>query len=78
MQDTKDGSEECIRKSLINILKQRTGLVTKQYQESNLVSNNGTFIDRIHSYVRVHDSINEWLENGKSITRKKTAISIIE
>ena len=42
----------------------------------NFVDNEGTIIDRIHNYVRLHNSINSWVEdNGEIISRKKIELS---
>jgi hypothetical protein len=45
---------------------------------ANLVSRKGTVIDRTHDYVRLHGSINEWVESGKIKARMKTKLTVEE
>jgi len=45
----------------------------------NFVDNNGTIIDLIHNHVRLHDSINSWIDNnGKVISRRKKELIYTE
>lgn len=44
----------------------------------NLVSENGTIIDGIHDFVRLHDSINEWISQEGEIARRKIELDINE
>lgn len=42
----------------------------------NCVDNQETVIDKIHDYIRLHDSINRWIsDNGVTISRKKIELT---
>jgi hypothetical protein len=42
----------------------------------NYVDNEGTIIDTIHDYVRLHNSINKWIDsNGNELSRKKIELT---
>lgn len=44
----------------------------------NVVSELGTLIDEIHEYVRLHNSINAWIEDKVTKSRNKVELSIKE
>jgi hypothetical protein len=44
----------------------------------NVVSPGGTVIDRIHEYIRLHRSINKWIECGVIRARKKVKLTLGE
>lgn len=69
---------DCMRKEIINKLRQATNLTSMQGNAMNLISENGTIIDRIHDYVRLHNSINRWIENGGQKARRKTSLTLKE
>ena len=71
-----DNEADCIRKKIINELRRKAGLVSEQGQARNLVSKNCTIIDLIHDYIRLHDSINKWIECGVTIARKKIELPL--
>ena len=45
---------------------------------SNSVSSNGTLIDTIHDYNRLHNSFNSWIQDRITKTRRKTELNIAE
>jgi hypothetical protein len=45
---------------------------------SNYVGQNGTLIDRIHDYIRLHGSTNVWIENGSRKARRKVELAVDE
>jgi hypothetical protein len=73
-----DNKADCIRKKIISELRRNAGLASQQGQARNLVSEEGTIIDGIHDYVRLHDSINKWIENGGYKARRKIGLTLSE
>jgi hypothetical protein len=69
---------DCLRKNIINKLRRDAGLNSQSGQARNLVSDKGTIIDVIHNYVRLHDSINKWIDNEGYKARKKIGLSLSE
>lgn len=77
-QSEQDNKADCIRKKIISELPSNAGLVSKLGQCRNLVSEQGTIIDPIHNHVRLHDSINKWIENGEQKARRKIELTLGE
>lgn len=90
--DEQNSRTECIRKELIKELRQgksSRGISSIEKGKpvfkcapnlwfSNQVSARGTLIDRRQSCLRLHDSINAWIEGNKTISRKKVILSLEE
>lgn len=69
-----ENKAECVRKEIIRELQQGKNNISTV----NIVSERGTLIDRIHHYVRLHGSINKWIENGTEKARKKIELTVNE
>ena len=77
-QSEQDNKADCIREKIISELRRNAGLASQPGQCRNLVSEQGTLIDPIHKHVRLHDSINKWIENGGQKARRKIALTLKE
>ena len=77
-QNEQDNKADRIWKKIISELRRNAGLASKPGQCRNLVSEQGTLIDPIHKHVRLHDSINEWIECGTAKARKKIGLTLSE
>lgn len=77
-QSEQDNKADCIREKIISELRRNAGLASQPGQCRNLVSEQGTLIDLIHKHVRLHDSINKWIENGGQKARRKIALTLKE
>ncbi len=73
-----DNKADSIRERIISELQRNAGLASRPGQARNLVSEKGTLIDRIRDYVRLHDSINKWIENEEHKARRKKALTLSE
>ncbi|MBI2850795.1 MAG: hypothetical protein HYX80_07120 [Chloroflexi bacterium] len=62
-----------IREVIIDELQLKAGLTSKQGR--NRVSLEDTVIDGTHDYVRLHDSINMWIENAGQKARRKISLT---
>mgnify|MGYP001602302971 CR=1 FL=1 len=67
-----------IREEIISELRRSAGLVSQSGQARNIVSAKGTVIDGIHDYVRLHNSINKWIETSGQKARRKIGITLKE
>lgn len=76
-QSEQDNKAERIRKKIISELRRNAESTSELGQCSNIVSEQGTIIDPIHNHVRLHDSINKWIENGVQ-ARKKIELTLGE
>jgi hypothetical protein len=65
-----------IRQEIIGKLRCNAGLVSHSGLSRNIVSCEGTVIDKIHHYVRLHESINEWIDNEGQKTRRKIGLTL--
>jgi hypothetical protein len=77
-QSEQDNKADCIREKIISELRRNAGLASQPGQCRNLVSEQGTLIDPIHKHVRLHDSINKWIEDGGYKARRKIALTLKE
>ena len=77
-QSERDNKADCIRGKIISELRRNAGLASQPGQCRNLVSEQGTLIDPIHKHVRLHGSINKWIENGGQKARRKIVLTLKE
>jgi hypothetical protein len=67
-----------VRKDIIDQLRSKSELSPCRYQSVNLVSEQGTIIDPIKYHVRLHQSINKWIQVGKPRARRKIGLTLSE
>jgi hypothetical protein len=73
-----DEKANCIREKIICELRKNACLSPQLVQVRNCVSKEGTIIDCIHDYLRLHNSINKWIENVGRKARRKIGITLSE